>query len=403
MSHKTLIGGTAYDIIGGKTLASGTSYSIKNGKVLISGTAYDISFFLPPDVLDIWNGTTSYGSIAANCIIYANGYWVVGGRYYDGSTYYARIAYTTKLDGTWTIKDIWSGNSGTINCITYANGYWVVGGGAYDGTKNYARIAYATSLDGTWTNKDIWSNNNYSRNINGIAYGNGYWVICGAYATSSAASARVAYATSLDGTWTTTALDTGFDYMTSLIYANGSFVVCGQYTATNYEYARIAYTENPSSWTDKNVWSTRYSCYIECVTYRNGYWVIGGRVYDGTYYYGRITYATSLDGTWTNKDIWSGERNSSYYPTINEIAYDNGYWVAVGQNYGGSTASARVAYATSLDGTWTNKDIWTGNRTSAYCVTYGDGYWAVFGRAINTNYCARLAYATKPEEIGDTN
>ena len=47
MAHKTLIGGTTYDITGGKTLVSGTSYSVKNGKVLIGGTVYDISF-LPP-------------------------------------------------------------------------------------------------------------------------------------------------------------------------------------------------------------------------------------------------------------------------------------------------------------------------------------------------------------------
>lgn len=44
MAHKTLVGGTAYDITGGKTLVEGTSYSVKNGKVLIGGAAYDISF-----------------------------------------------------------------------------------------------------------------------------------------------------------------------------------------------------------------------------------------------------------------------------------------------------------------------------------------------------------------------
>lgn len=47
MAHKTSIGGTAYDIGGGKTLVEGTSYSVKNGKVLIDGTEYDISFILP--------------------------------------------------------------------------------------------------------------------------------------------------------------------------------------------------------------------------------------------------------------------------------------------------------------------------------------------------------------------
>lgn len=44
MAHKTLIGGTAYEISGGKTLINGTAYSIKNGKTLIGGTVYEIGF-----------------------------------------------------------------------------------------------------------------------------------------------------------------------------------------------------------------------------------------------------------------------------------------------------------------------------------------------------------------------
>lgn len=43
MGHKTLIGGTAYNISGGKSLVSGTSYSISSGKTLIGGTAYNIN------------------------------------------------------------------------------------------------------------------------------------------------------------------------------------------------------------------------------------------------------------------------------------------------------------------------------------------------------------------------
>lgn len=44
MAHKTLIGGTAYEVSGGKTLVGGTAYSIAGGKTLVGGTAYDISF-----------------------------------------------------------------------------------------------------------------------------------------------------------------------------------------------------------------------------------------------------------------------------------------------------------------------------------------------------------------------
>ena len=52
MAHKTLIGGTAYNIIGGKSLVSGTSYNIKGGKTLVGGTGYSISFnFTEPEPL----------------------------------------------------------------------------------------------------------------------------------------------------------------------------------------------------------------------------------------------------------------------------------------------------------------------------------------------------------------
>ena len=44
MAHKTLIGGTDYEISGGKTLVNGTAYSIDKGKTLVGGTAYEIPF-----------------------------------------------------------------------------------------------------------------------------------------------------------------------------------------------------------------------------------------------------------------------------------------------------------------------------------------------------------------------
>ncbi len=44
MAHKTLIGGTAYEISGGKTLIDSTVYEIKNGKALVGGTVHEIGF-----------------------------------------------------------------------------------------------------------------------------------------------------------------------------------------------------------------------------------------------------------------------------------------------------------------------------------------------------------------------
>ena len=44
MAHKTLIGGTAYNIVGGRSLINGTGYNIKKGRTLVNGTGYNINF-----------------------------------------------------------------------------------------------------------------------------------------------------------------------------------------------------------------------------------------------------------------------------------------------------------------------------------------------------------------------
>ena len=44
MAHKTLVGGTAYEVKGGRCLVDGTGYGIQKGRTLVDGTGYDVSF-----------------------------------------------------------------------------------------------------------------------------------------------------------------------------------------------------------------------------------------------------------------------------------------------------------------------------------------------------------------------
>ena len=44
MAHKSMVGGTAYNISSGKSMVSGTVYDIKKGRTLVEGTGYDINF-----------------------------------------------------------------------------------------------------------------------------------------------------------------------------------------------------------------------------------------------------------------------------------------------------------------------------------------------------------------------
>ena len=51
MGHKTLIGGTTYDVSSGKTLVNGTGYGVGGGRTLIGGTGYNVSFGVKPLII----------------------------------------------------------------------------------------------------------------------------------------------------------------------------------------------------------------------------------------------------------------------------------------------------------------------------------------------------------------
>lgn len=400
MAHKTLINATEHEITGGVTLVNGTSYKVNNGKVLIGGAEYDISFLLPPAALDLWSDS---GNNTITCITYANGYYVVCGQFAAatiGSNMAARIAYATSLDGTWTIKDLWTGNDSVANCITYGNGYWVVGG--YEGSGNYyGTIAFSTNLSGNWTVKRLWGTSYVNNAINCITFANGYWVAGGIYRSGSTRRAYISYTTtaSPNSTWRNAALwsSSSDNEINGITYANGYWVVVGMQNGYN---ARLGYATDPrqTKWMIVDLWSNG-SVYninkLTGVTYANGYWVVCGNYSEGNPWFGRIAYATSLGGPWTIKDVWT-----SYYSSggINSITYDKGHWVVAGyKRNADSNEGAYIAYATSIDGPWTEQELWlTNNNTypiEANCVAYINGYWVVGGDRYDGSVGSGLWYA----------
>lgn len=286
---------------------------------------------------ELWSNNGVHSAI--NCITYANGYWVVGGRYRDDSKNYARIAYTTDLAGDWTIVDVWNMSNGShINCITYENGYWVLGGVYVYNSTSYARIAYASDLAGKWTTKDIWT----GVAINCIAYADGFWVVGG----SGGLTARVAYASTLGGAWT-----------------------------------------NTDIWSNTN----NKQLNVFCIAYEDGRWFVGGNSYEGGSYYASVAYTDDITGAWTSKKLWGA---SSLNSDIKCFEYANGYWVA-GGSYNGTSGTARVAYTSDFTGEWTVKDMWAGGAIN--CIAQADGLWVVGGNATNgSTYYGKVAYTTDP-------
>ena len=124
MAHKTLVGGTAYEISGGKTLVGGTAYSIAGGKTLVGGTAYDISFLSPDPILAnndpatiqkvVQNGQAeNYWSVGDIVPIVLNG--TVGRLTFSNETYYAFI-----IDFNHNID--WEAPSGSVYSIHFQFG-----------------------------------------------------------------------------------------------------------------------------------------------------------------------------------------------------------------------------------------------------------------------------------------
>ena len=73
MAHKTLIGGTAYEISGGKTLVGGTAYKIGKGKTLVGGTAHEITFVPSSITVNVTGSGSSSGSHIALTGTYITG------------------------------------------------------------------------------------------------------------------------------------------------------------------------------------------------------------------------------------------------------------------------------------------------------------------------------------------
>lgn len=396
MAHKTLIDGTAYTVSGGRTLADGTSYNVKNGKVLVDGTAYDISFILPPAILNLWGGNVQESN-NINCITYANGYWAVGGQYYDGTNYYARIAYSTSLNGTWSVNNLWGGNSisaNTITCITFANGSWVVGGKYCGGSIYTARIGYTANPDGTWTVRDLWTGNDSNVGITDLGYANGYWVVLGGtYDKGSAVI--IAYATTPDGEWTQKTLmdfsSGGAGRLGCLTYANGYWMAGGYFYSVRYR-ALIYYATDPSqSWSSAYITPNKnWQVEVQDIAYADGIYMAAGM---NNQSFGRIWYSETLNGTWTEISLeWD-----IYQPYGRlSLTYANGLWVVSGADYNGGNRGARLVYTSNPSDTWNVQELWVGDtgNSKATRTVYADGYWVSVGSLVNSSGTyACLAYS----------
>lgn len=165
MAHKTLIGGTAYEISGGKTLVNGTAYSIAGGKTLVGGTEYDVSFSnLPAVGTKLENCSPKEVQAVARSGQAAN-YWAVGdnigvalngtvGALSLNATYYAFILgfnHNSNVEGSNSIHFQFGKTSAGVDICFCDNEY-----GRTSSQKDFIMTSSGTNSGG-W-------NNSYMRN-----------------------------------------------------------------------------------------------------------------------------------------------------------------------------------------------------------------------------------------------
>lgn len=259
--------------------------------------------------------------------LFANGYYIIAA--YDSSNSSYRIHYTTDFLGPWSTCEITGGWSNDIGKIKYINGYYILTHGRY--------IHYATTPGGPWTLKEVGNSSYNSTVFKDIIYADGYYVACGRWGSSY--NKVIAYATTIDGTWTCTY--DGFGTRGSLVaiaHGNGYYVALSPSTSTDSKGIEILYTTNPSTgvWTLVTIraYSTSYND-VGAIIYENGKFIIAGEE--------NIFLAINP----TSASNWSSAHQFDVQTRI--ICYKNGNYLMAG----GSGSTVQLWYTTDLEGAWT--------------------------------------------------
>lgn len=72
MSHKTLISGTAYEVVGGVQMIDGTKFQMGGGRTLVNGTAFEIGFGKKYTITITGGGGSNSSYISINGTSYMN-------------------------------------------------------------------------------------------------------------------------------------------------------------------------------------------------------------------------------------------------------------------------------------------------------------------------------------------
>lgn len=203
---------------------------------------------------------------------------------------------------------------------------------------------------------------------NGIAYGNGYWVICVSH--DGREDLSVYYSTD-KVSWTYKLISSGRQNSSAyrIRFVNGYFVICAGISGG----ATILYTKDPSSnwsYTDHPL-----SKYFVDIAYADGVFVIASKNYTNNGF--SICYSTDITAdpnNWVTVPVDNGS-----YANPHSVYFVNGYWVVCGAT---TNNDGEICYTQDYRGTWTKKNL-SNNSNGVQGVLYSNGQYIVYGMYSN--------------------
>lgn len=302
----------------------GDKWLLCNGERLSDESYSDLTQTLqnPPKSMDVnaFSGSSigTYGLYITGPVSNGNGVFV----FVECNS--GNIIYSKDYGKSWTVKSI-SGipsnaSSSGVNAGVFANGNYVFACATESGS---LIIFYAEDPEENFNFSTVSTSVNTTTNVQGIAYGNGYWCILTKITSNN--TIEVFTSTSLSGPWTKhSQIGPSPNVRTTrLIFEDGKFSFA---STGNGTYApSIFYAENPSgSWTQKVL--ENYSSAV----YARGYGKVNGYYY--AYFQNRgIYYSESIDDDFervslSNTEItYSGSENFPFFIESDGTRYYSTY------------------------------------------------------------------------------
>lgn len=366
----TATGGDPYKV--GDTLTTaridlGAKWLLCNGDSLDSSLYPELANVLPSEnnLNSDWTKSSQIITSGVPCWLFYNGQYA----YVINNGNDAVLYYSNSIEGEWSSKSILTGyDFVSVNKFLYLNGYYIICGSCRVSSSSSAIgfYAYSTSLDGSWTVKTV--SNTFD--FKSVAYAKNpstqqdVWVFAGC-ANASKYSAIMTVTNSLSsGSFTIKTISTSEskssyeETIYDVVYGNGLFFAVGNHRTDNkmsddeMKYVWVVSSDFGASWTSYNLYSNDYIAWlspIPYVRYINGFFVIllNSETRSPMLYF---TDNPLSDSNWKNdNDIFINISADGYYDMI----YENGNYILCGE----ASGHPFISYSSSLD----NKERWESN------------------------------------------